>query len=131
MDLAGFKGGIHPCEGKELLENKPIQALNSKGEMVSPYPSTSAKPLVQQEISFVSGKVKTIEPRRAANGAMVLSAIIENDERYQTATGVFILLKDSVRFFVEIKPRPIPHLQVVMQRNAGWKNLRSFFTNQV
>ncbi len=113
------------------MEYKPIQMLNSKGEMVSPYPSTSAKPLVKQEISSVSGKMKNIEPRRIANGALVLSAIIENDEKYQTATGIFILSKDSVRFFEEIKARPIPYLQVVMQRNASWKNLCSFFTNQV
>ena len=27
MGLATFKGGIHPYEGKELSENKPIPVL--------------------------------------------------------------------------------------------------------
>ena len=29
-----FKGGIHPYEGKELSENKPVQILMPKGDMV-------------------------------------------------------------------------------------------------
>ena len=36
MGLATFKGGIHPYEGKELSENKPIQVLLPKGELVFP-----------------------------------------------------------------------------------------------
>ena len=36
MGLATFKGGIHPYEGKELSENKPVQVLQPKGEMVFP-----------------------------------------------------------------------------------------------
>ena len=110
MGLATFKGGIHPYEGKELSENKPIQVLHPKGELVFPlsqHIGAPAKPLVAAGdhvlvgqkigeaggfisacvISSVSGKVKTIEPRRVANGAMVLSVVIENDEKYQTAEG--------------------------------------------
>lgn len=36
MGLATFKGGIHPYEGKELSESKPIQVLLPKGELVYP-----------------------------------------------------------------------------------------------
>ena len=35
MGLATFKGGIHPYEGKELSENKPIQELLPKGDKLA------------------------------------------------------------------------------------------------
>ena len=107
MGLATFKGGIHPYEGKELSENKPVQVLQPKGEMVFPlsqHIGAPAKPLVVAGdqvlvgqkigepggfisacvISSVSGTVKTIEPRMVANGSMVPSIVIENDDKYQT-----------------------------------------------
>jgi electron transport complex protein RnfC len=110
MGLATFKGGIHPFEGKELSENKPVQVLQPKGEMVFPlsqHIGAPAKPLVAAGdqvlvgqkigepggfisacvISSVSGTVKTIEPRLVANGSMVQSIIIENDGKYQTVDG--------------------------------------------
>ena len=110
MGLATFKGGIHPYEGKELSENKPVQVLQPKGEMafpLSPHIGAPAKPLVAAGdqvlvgqkigepggfisacvISSVSGTVKTIEPRLVANGSMVQSVIIENDGKYQTVEG--------------------------------------------
>jgi electron transport complex protein RnfC len=110
MGLATFKGGIHPNEGKELSENKPVQVLQPKGEMVFPlsqHIGAPAKPLVAAGdqvlvgqkigepggfisacvISSVSGTVKTIEPRMVANGSMVPSVIIENDGKYQTVEG--------------------------------------------
>ncbi|ADL04241.1 electron transport complex subunit RsxC [Lacrimispora saccharolytica] len=110
MGLATFKGGIHPYEGKELSENKPVQVLQPKGEMVFPlsqHIGAPAKPLVAAGdqvlvgqkigepggfisacvISSVSGTVKTIEPRLVANGSMVQSVIIENDGKYQTVEG--------------------------------------------
>ncbi len=110
MGLATFKGGIHPYEGKELSENKPVQVLQPKGEMVFPlsqHIGAPAKPLVAAGdqvlvgqkigepggfisacvISSVSGTVKTIEPRMVANGSMVPSVIIENDGKYQTVVG--------------------------------------------
>ena len=49
MGLATFKGGIHPYEGKELSENKPVQVLEPKGELVYPmsqHIGAPAKPLV-------------------------------------------------------------------------------------
>ena len=110
MGLATFKGGIHPNEGKELSENKPVQVLQPKGEIVFPlsqHIGAPAKPLVAAGdqvlvgqkigepggfisacvISSVSGTVKTIEPRMVANGSMVPSVIIENDGKYQTVEG--------------------------------------------
>ena len=31
-----FKGGIHPYEGKELTENKPVTEYLPKGDLVFP-----------------------------------------------------------------------------------------------
>lgn len=110
MGLATFKGGIHPYEGKELSEKKPVQVLQPKGEMVFPlsqHIGAPAKPLVAAGdkvlvgqrigepggfisacvISSVSGKVKTIEPRLVANGSVVPSIIVENDGLYQAVEG--------------------------------------------
>lgn len=111
MGLATFKGGVHPYEGKELSENKPIQVLMLKGEMVYPmsqHIGAPAKPLVKKGdkvlagqkigeaggfisanvICSVSGTVKAVEPRRVASGAMVNSIIVENDGEYQTVEGL-------------------------------------------
>ncbi len=111
MGLATFKGGIHPFEGKELSENKPVQVLMPKGDMVYPmsqHIGAPATPLVAKGdrvlagqkigeasgfisanvICSVSGTVKAIEPRRVANGAMVNSIIVQNDEQYETIEGV-------------------------------------------
>lgn len=104
MGLATFIGGIHPFEGKELSEGKPIQVLPPlKGEeMVFPlsqHIGAPARPLVKKGdqvlkgqmiaeaggfisanvICSISGTVKGIEPRLVANGAMVDSIIVEND----------------------------------------------------
>lgn len=111
MGLATFKGGVHPYEGKELSEHKPVQILMPKGEMVFPmsqHIGAPATPLVKKGdkvlagqkigeasgfisanvISSVSGTVKAIEPRRVANGAMANSVIIENDGEYTTIEGL-------------------------------------------
>ena len=111
MGLATFRGGVHPYEGKELSENKPVQTLLPKGDLVYPmsqHIGAPAKPLVAvgdtvlagqkigeaggfisaNVICSVSGKVKAIEPRRVANGAMVTSIVVENDGEYRTAEGV-------------------------------------------
>ena len=89
MGLATFIGGIHPYEGKELSENKPVQVLMPKGDLVYPmsqHIGAPAKPLVAKGdhvlagqkigeaggfisanvIASVSGTVKAIEPRRMA-----------------------------------------------------------------
>ena len=110
MGLATFIGGIHPYEGKELSENKPVQVLMPKGDLVYPmsqHIGAPAKPLVAKGdhvlvgqkigepggfisaciISSVSGTVKSLEPRMVANGAMVPSIIVENDGMYETVEG--------------------------------------------
>ena len=92
MGLATFIGGIHLFEGKELSEDKPIQVLPPLAgeEMVFPlsqHIGAPARPLVKKGdqvlkgqmiaeaggfisanvICSVSGVVKGIEPRLAAN----------------------------------------------------------------
>ena len=111
MGLATFKGGIHPYEGKELTENKPIQDVLPGKELVFPmsqHIGAPAKPVVAKGdeilagqkigeadgfisanvIASVSGKVKAIEPRRMASGSMAMSVVVENDGAYTTAEGV-------------------------------------------
>ena len=111
MGLATFKGGVHPYEGKELSESKPVQVLMPKGELVFPlsqHIGAPANPLVKKGdqvlagqtiaeaggfisanvVCSVSGTVKAVEPRRVANGAMVNSIVVENDGEYKTVEGV-------------------------------------------
>ncbi|MBO4514531.1 MAG: electron transport complex subunit RsxC [Lachnospiraceae bacterium] len=99
-----FQGGIHPYDGKDLSKDKPIVELKAGPVLVFPlsqHIGAPAKPLVQkgdyvyrgQKIaeagsfvsanihSSVSGTVKAIEPRRVASGDMVMSIVIENDEK--------------------------------------------------
>ena len=107
MGLATFKNGVHPYEGKELSENKPVKVLLPQGELVFPlsqHIGAPAKPLVAkgdqvlagQKIAecggfisanvlcSVSGTVKGIEPRMVANGSIVQCIIVENDGEYKT-----------------------------------------------
>lgn len=111
MGLATFKGGVHPYEGKELSEHKPVQILMPKGELVYPmsqHIGAPAIPLVKKGdkvlagqkigeasgfisanvICSVSGTVKAVEPRRVANGAMVNSIVVENDGEYTAVEGL-------------------------------------------
>ena len=99
MGLATFKGGVHPYEGKELSENKPVQVLMPKGDLVFPMSQgigAPANPLVKKGdrvlagqiigeaggfisanvICSVSGTVKAVEPRRVASGGMVNSVVV-------------------------------------------------------
>lgn len=112
MGLATFIGGIHPHEGKELSEDKPIQIIAPlKGEeMVYPlsqHIGAPAKPLVAKGdqvlkgqmiaeaggfisanvLSSVSGIVKGIEPRLVANGSTVQAIIVENDGEENQVSG--------------------------------------------
>lgn len=111
MGLATFIGGVHPYEGKELSEDKPIQVLMPKGDLVFPmsqHIGAPAVPCVKKGdkvlmgqkigeaggfvsaniISSVSGTVKAIEPRRVANGGMSNSVIIANDGEYTPVEGL-------------------------------------------
>ena len=130
MGLATFIGGVHPYEGKELSENKPVQVLEPKGNLVYPmsqHIGAPAKPLVSagdrvlagqkigeavgfisaNVIASVSGVVKAIEPRRVAGGGISLSVIVENDGQYETVEGVGqernpeSLSKDEIRSIVK------------------------------
>ena len=130
MGLATFKGGVHPYEGKELSENKPVQILMPKGEMVYPmsqHIGAPATPLVKKGdkvlagqkigeasgfisanvICSVSGTVKAIEPRRVANGTMANSIIVENNGEYTTVEGLgadrdpATLSKEEIRAIVK------------------------------
>ena len=111
MGLATFKGGVHPFEGKELSASKQIEVLMPKGELVYPlcqHIGAPAKPLVKKGdqvlvgqkigeacgfvsanvICSVSGTVKAVEPRRAANGSMAESIVVVNDGEFKTVEGM-------------------------------------------
>ena len=106
MGLATFIGGIHPYEGKELSENKPVQVLMPKGDLVYPvsqHIGAPANPVVAvgdhvlkgQMIAeaggfvsapiyaSVSGTVKAIAPHLNPTGGRVNSIVIENDGEYK------------------------------------------------
>ena len=101
-----FNGGIHPYDGKDLTKDFPIVNILPKEELVYPlsqHIGAPATPIVNkgdrvlrgQKIaeatgfisapihSSVSGTVKAIEPRRVVTGDMVMSIIVENDEKYE------------------------------------------------
>ena len=102
-----FKGGIHPYEGKELTENKPVIEYLPKGDLVFPlsqHIGAPAKPVVKKGDpvlagqliaeaggfvsanihSSVSGTVKAIEPRLTSAGNKVNSIVIENDGEFKS-----------------------------------------------
>ena len=106
-----FRGGIHPFEGKELTQEKTTTILLPKGELVFPmsqHIGTPAKPIVTKGdkvlvgqkigeadgvvsscvISSVSGTVKAVEPRLTANGKIVESVVVENDNEYTAIDGM-------------------------------------------
>ena len=111
MGLSTLKGGVHPYEGKELSEDKQIQVLEPKGDLVFPmgqHLGAPAKPLVAkgdqvlvgQRIgeasgfisanicSSVSGVVKSVGPHLTTSGAMSESIVIENDNNYTPIEGL-------------------------------------------
>ena len=93
-----------------MSENNPVEVLQPTGDLVFPLSQHIGAPalavvkvgdrvLTGQKlgepggfisacvISSVSGTVKAIEPRLAANGSSVLSIIVENDGKYETVEG--------------------------------------------
>ena len=101
-----FNGGIHPYDGKDLTKDFEIVDILPKEELVYPlsqHIGAPATPIVKkgdkvlrgQMIaeasgfvsapihSSVSGTVKAIEPRRVVTGDMVMSIVVENDEKYE------------------------------------------------
>ena len=109
MNLKTFKiGGIHPLEGKEATEKKPIEIIMPKEGALMVYPMSQhigapASPIVKkgdrvllgQKIAeaeafmcspihaSVSGTVKDIKPMLTPSGAMVQSIIVENDGLFE------------------------------------------------
>ncbi|NLK21498.1 MAG: electron transport complex subunit RsxC [Epulopiscium sp.] len=106
MRLLTFKRGVHPPHGKHFTENKPIEYLLPKGNLVFPmiqHIGAPCEPLVKkgdrvlvgQKIggatafvsspihSSVSGTVKDVTPMPHPNGNKVLSVIVENDGLYE------------------------------------------------
>ena len=111
MKRDGFKGGVHPWDGKSLSKDKKIEIVAATKEMVYPLSQHIGAPakavvkvgdevLVGQTIAVgesfvsadviasVSGKVKAIEPRTIAQGIKVDSIIIENDEEDRAVEGL-------------------------------------------
>lgn len=106
MGLLTFKGGIHPYDGKELSKDKPIKAIDPKGDLIylmSQHIGAPAKPIVSvgdrvlvgQMIAeaggfvsapihaSVSGTVKAFGKQRNVVGDMVDCIIVENDGLYE------------------------------------------------
>lgn len=106
MKALTFKRGVHPPHGKHFTQNKKIEFLLPKGELVFPMSQHIGAPcepivakgdrvLVGQKIgeakgfvsspihSSVSGVVKNIAPVLVANGSKVMAVIIENDGMYE------------------------------------------------
>lgn len=105
MGLLTFKKGIFPPHGKHFTENKSIEELLPKGNLVFPMSQHIGAPceplvkkgdkvLVGQKIgepkgfvsapifSSVSGTVKNVAPVLTAAGTKILSVIVENDGNY-------------------------------------------------
>jgi len=106
MGFLTFKGGIHPIQNKQYTENKPIEEVLPKGDLVFPMLQHIGAPcnpivkkgqrvLVGEKIgeavgvvsspihSSVSGTVKNIMNMYHPNGFKVMSVIIENDNLYE------------------------------------------------
>ena len=102
--LAGYYGGVHPCEKKELSEHTGLKRFPAPDTVVIPmsmHLGAPANPVVQvgdlvkkgQMIgeaagfisapvhSSVSGKVIAVEERPHANRGTCLAVVIENDHK--------------------------------------------------
>lgn len=109
MDLLTFKGGVHPYDGKELSKDKPLKAIDPKGDLIylmsqhigapaKPIVSVGERVLVGQKIAeaggfvsapihaSVSGTVKAFGKQRNVVGDMVDCIIVENDGLYEECT---------------------------------------------
>ncbi len=106
MGLLTFKKGIHPPHGKHFTENKQIEELLPKGDLVFPMSQHIGAPcepivkkgdrvLVGEKIgepkgfvsssiySSVSGTVKNVTTMLTPAGTKILSVIVENDGLYE------------------------------------------------
>ena len=144
MGLATFIGGIHPYEGKELSEDKPIKVLEPLQGEIMVYPLSQhigapAKPLVAKGdhvlkgqiiaeaggfisanvLSSVSGTVKGIESKLVANGAMVQSILVENDGEEEAIEG-FGTDRDSTKLSKEEIRKIVKDAGIVGLGGAGF-----------
>ncbi|MCT8975999.1 electron transport complex subunit RsxC [Clostridium sp. CX1] len=106
MNLLTFKKGVHPPHGKHFTENKQIEELLPKGDLVFPMSQHIGAPcdplvkkgdkvLVGQKIgeakgfvsspifSSISGTVKNVSPVFTSAGTKVNAIIVENDGNYE------------------------------------------------
>ena len=106
MKLLTFKRGIYPPHGKHFTENKKIENLMPKGNLIFPMSQHIGAPceplvkkgdrvLVGQKIgeakgfvsspvySSVSGIIKDVAPMPHLSGSKILSIIVENDNLYE------------------------------------------------
>ena len=111
MNLPTFRGGIHPPESKLLTENKEIEMLVPKGELVYPMSQHLGAPcapivkkgdrvLVGQKIadtdafvsapimSSVSGTVKEIGNRMTIPGTLETCVTVESDGLFEHAASL-------------------------------------------
>ncbi|MCM8709827.1 electron transport complex subunit RsxC [Clostridium sp. SYSU_GA19001] len=111
MKLLTFKKGAYPPHGKHFTEDKKIEDLLPKGDLIFPMSQHIGAPceplvkkgdrvLVGQKIgaakgfvsspiySSVSGTVKNVALMPHANGSKVMSVIIENDGLYEEIEGL-------------------------------------------
>lgn len=116
MSLMSFKGGIHPPDRKELAKDSPIKEARVPQRVVIPLSQHTGAPCksvvsIGQEVrkgeligepggfvsapvhSSVSGKVIALGEFPNAMGRMVLSVVVENDQREE-----WTLLKDSPEY---------------------------------
>jgi electron transport complex protein RnfC len=122
MNLPTFRGGIHPPESKKLTENREIEMLAPKGDLIYPMSQHLGAPclpvvkkgdrvLVGQKLadsdafvsapilSSVSGVVKDIGPRMTIPGAMETCVIVESDGQFEHAANLL-----PHRSFKELEP---------------------------
>lgn len=132
MKLPTFLGGVHPPEGKALTEDKAIESLLPKGDLVYPLSQHIGAPCapvvakgdhvkVGQKIadtdafvsapifSSVSGTVKEIGPRMTIPGSVDPCIVIENDGQYEEAPSLL----------EELDHKPGPEDYVKLIRAAG------------
>ena len=98
MGLATFKGGIHPYEGKELSENKPIQVLLPKGELVFPmsqHIGAPAKPLVAKGDRVLAGQKIGEPPQQrigSDSGIAVGTAAFQTEGEFAEIAGFALIM---------------------------------------
>lgn len=106
MRFLTFRGGVYPTHNKQYTENKPIEELLPKGDLVfsmlqhigapcNPIVKKGQRVLVGEKIgepvgfisaiihSSVSGTVKNVMNMYHPNGFKVMSVIVKNDNLYE------------------------------------------------